>query len=68
MEGDKGAKNTKCLREEDDCESRIQERKGYPIPQLPKALRAIEREEKKLFDRSPIVYICSPYKGDVKPM
>lgn len=41
--------------------------KGYPDPTAAKALRAIEREEKRnIFDRSPIVYICSPYKGDVK--
>ena len=38
---------------------------GYPDPTTYEALTAIERQERKKRFR-PIVYICSPYSGDVE--
>ena len=39
---------------------------GYYDPTAYEALSAIEREERALRAFRPIVYICSPYAGDVK--
>ena len=39
---------------------------GYFDPTAHGALSAIEREERSLRAFSPIVYICSPYAGDVE--
>ena len=38
----------------------------YPDPTAYEALKKIEKEEKKLFAFRPVVYICSPYAGDVE--
>lgn len=38
----------------------------YPDPTAYEALSAIEREEQTLCAFRPIVYICSPYAGDVE--
>jgi hypothetical protein len=39
---------------------------GYPDPTSYAILMAIEREEyRKLHPRKPIVYICSPFAGDI---
>lgn len=38
---------------------------GYPDPTTYEALTSIERQERKARFR-PIVYICSPYSGDVE--
>ena len=39
---------------------------GYPDPTAYGALSAIEKEERALRTFRPIVYICSPYAGDVE--
>lgn len=40
---------------------------GYPDPTAFEAMSAVEREEKKALRAfRPIVYICSPYAGDVE--
>lgn len=39
---------------------------GYPDPTAFGALRAIKKQEKALQAFRPIVYICSPYAGDVE--
>ena len=38
----------------------------YPDPTASAAMTNIEKEEKALFTFRPIVYICSPYAGDVE--
>ena len=38
---------------------------GYPDPTAHDALTAIEQEHRALRAFRPIVYICSPYAGDV---
>ena len=38
---------------------------GYPDPTAYEAMTIIEKEEKALFDFRPMVYICSPYAGDI---
>ena len=40
---------------------------GYPDPTAFGAFCAIEKEEKALRAFRPIVYICSPYAGDIEP-
>ena len=39
---------------------------GYPDPTAHDALTAIEQEHRALHTFRPIVYICSPYAGDVQ--
>ena len=39
---------------------------GYPDPTVQSALATIEQEERALRAFRPIVYICSPYAGDIK--
>ena len=39
---------------------------GYPDPTAQSALATIEQEERALRAFRPIVYICSPYAGDIK--
>lgn len=39
---------------------------GYPDPTAYEAIKTIEQDEKKAFVFRPIVYICSPYAGDVE--
>lgn len=39
---------------------------GYPDPTAYSALEIVEQEEKDLRSFRPIVYICSPYAGDIK--
>ena len=39
---------------------------GYPDPTAHDALMAIEQEHRALHTFRPIVYICSPYAGDVQ--
>ena len=39
---------------------------GYPDPTVQSALATIEQEERVLRAFRPIVYICSPYAGDIK--
>lgn len=39
---------------------------GYPDPTAYGALSAIEKEERALRAFRPIVYICSPYAGDIE--
>ena len=39
---------------------------GYPDPTTFYALCAIEKEEKALRAFRPIIYVCSPYAGDVE--
>lgn len=39
---------------------------GYPDPTAYEALLLIEKEERALRAFRPIVYICSPYAGDIK--
>ena len=39
---------------------------GYPDPTAQGALATIEQEERALRAFRPIVYICSPYAGDIK--
>ena len=39
---------------------------GYPDPTAYNALSTIEKEERALRAFRPIVYICSPYAGDVE--
>ena len=39
---------------------------GYPDPTAQSALATIEQEERVLCAFRPIVYICSPYAGDIK--
>ena len=39
---------------------------GYPDPTAYEAIKTIEQGEKKSFVFRPIVYICSPYAGDVE--
>ena len=39
---------------------------GYPDPTAYAALEIIEQEERALCAFSPIVYICSPYAGDIE--
>ncbi len=38
---------------------------GYPDPTAHKALTAIEQEHRSLRAFRPIVYVCSPYAGDI---
>ena len=41
--------------------------KGYPDPTCYEALSLIELEEKKAFRAfRPIIYVCSPYAGDIQ--
>jgi hypothetical protein len=39
---------------------------GYPAPTAYEALLLIEKEERALRAFRPIVYICSPYAGDIE--
>ena len=39
---------------------------GYPDPTAHDALEIIEQEQRALRAFRPIVYICSPYSGDIK--
>ncbi len=39
---------------------------GYPDPTVYEALSLIEKEERELRAFRPIVYICSPYAGDIE--
>ena len=39
---------------------------GYPDPTAYEALSLIEKEERALRAFRPIVYICSPYAGDIE--
>lgn len=39
---------------------------GYPDPTAHEALSLIEKEERALRAFRPIVYICSPYAGDIE--
>ena len=41
-------------------------KEGYPDPTAYRAIRAMENEKKALRAFRPIVYICSPYSGDVE--
>lgn len=38
---------------------------GYPDPTAYEALTAVEKEEKAAKAFEPLVYICSPYSGDI---
>lgn len=39
---------------------------GYPDPTAYSAMKAIEQEQRSLRDFRPIVYICSPFAGEVE--
>lgn len=39
---------------------------GYPDPTAYEALRNIERRERAINRYRPLVYICSPYAGDIR--
>jgi hypothetical protein len=44
----------------------IRNSEGYPDPTAYEALLLIEKEERALRAFRPIVYICSPYAGDIE--